>query len=138
MTDGRPTPRPNTLSQPFWDSTSRHQLIRPFCQRCARSFFPPQLCCSGCLGTDWTWLPSGGFGVVYSHTTVYRAPMDAFEVPYVLAVVDLEDGFSMMTNIVDTDPDDVRIGMCVAVRWRDLDGITLPVFAPDVEKRVLA
>jgi len=76
------------------------------------------------------WVPSAGLGIIYSFTVVYRAPLDGFEVPYVLAVVDLEDGFNMMTNIVGIDPEDVSIGMSVAVQWRDLGEISLPVFSP--------
>lgn len=135
MIDERPAPRPSILSQPFWDSTAQHRLIRPYCLHCKVSFFPPQLCCSLCLEKDWIWVPSEGLGTVYSHTTVYRAPLAGFDVPYVLAIVDLEDGFSMMTNVVGIDPDDVSIGIRVAVQWEVRGDICLPVFAPDIGRR---
>lgn len=97
------------------------------------SFFPPQLCCPKCLETDWHWIESNGEGAVYSFTVVSKAPTAAFETPYVIAIVDLEDGFTMMTNIRGIDPEAVHIGLAVEVSWEELDEVTLPVFEPRVE-----
>lgn len=130
MTD-RPLPAASDLTRPFWEAAASHVLVRPFCDGCARSFFPPQVCCPACLSEDWRWEASAGRGTVYSHTTISRAPFPGFDVPYVLAVVDLEDGFSLLTNVVGAEPAVVGIGMRVRVDWERTAGWTFPVFVPD-------
>jgi hypothetical protein len=103
--------------------------VRPRCDACGRSFFTPQVACPACLSESWTWTLSSGLGCIYSHTTCHRAPAPGFEVPYVLAVVDLEEGWSMLTDVVVCDRADVEIGMAVTVTWLDIgDGFLLPVF----------
>src|SRR4051794_32422620 len=91
----------DTFTRPFWDAAEQHRLVYPYCGRCSRSFFTPQLVCPGCQRSDWEWRTSSGQGTVYSHTTVHRAPVEGFETPYVLAIVDLVEGWSMLTTIVD-------------------------------------
>jgi len=75
-------------------------------------------------------------GVVYSFTVVSKAPTGAFQTPYIIAIVDLEDGFAMMSNIRGIDPDEMHIGLAVKVAWEDLYEVTLPVFEPRVEDGV--
>lgn len=128
----RPLPTPSYLSQPFWDATREHRLIRPYCEACERSFFTPQEACPRCLSETWRWLESSGRGRIYSYTVCHRAPVADLDVPYAIAIVDLEDGWEMMSNIVDFEPGELSIGLPVAVGWLELDdSITLPVFAPD-------
>jgi uncharacterized OB-fold protein len=68
---------------------------------------------------------------VYSYTVVWRPQTPAFEVPYVIAIVDLDDGYQMLTNIVDTDPSQVHVGMPVEVDfWDASNEIALPYFRP--------
>ncbi len=118
------------LTAPFWAAVERHELVRPYCPGCDRSFFTPQLVCPGCRRAGWEWRLSSGQGSIYSFTTVHRAPVPGLEVPYVLAVVDLEEGWSMLSTIVDVPPDRVTIGQPVAARWVSSRGRTLPAFAP--------
>jgi hypothetical protein len=87
--------------------------------------------CPHCLSTDWAFEPSTGRGTVYSYTVVHRPPQPGFDPPYVLAIVDLDEGWSMLTNVVGVEPGDVRIGQRVAVRFEDVtDEVALPCFAP--------
>jgi uncharacterized protein len=75
---------------------------------------------------------STGIGSIYSFTVCYRAPRPGFDLPYVLALVDVDEGWTMLTNIVGCDPSDVRIGMTVQVTWLAAGGGTLlPVFQPE-------
>lgn len=128
----RPLPVPSELTRPFWESAARGRLVRPLCPSCGSSFFPPQICCPRCLSEDWTWAESSGRGSIYSYTVCHRAPEPGFELPYVLAIVDLEEEWSMLSNIVGCSPETVRIGMTVTVTWQRLDGeVVLPVFEPD-------
>ena len=79
------------LTGEFWAHVDRKELVRPFCEACRRSFFVPQVVCGRCQSKDWSYRPSAGQGVIYSYTVVHRAPTPAFEPPYVLAVVDIEE-----------------------------------------------
>ena len=79
------------LTGEFWAHVDRKELVRPFCEACRRSFFVPQVVCGRCQSKDWSYRLSAGQGVIYSYTVVHRAPTPAFEPPYVLAVVDIEE-----------------------------------------------
>jgi uncharacterized OB-fold protein len=119
------------LTAPFWEATARHELVRPVCGSCGRSFFVPQYLCPHCGSEDWAYEPSGGRGTVASYTVVHRAPDPRFETPYIVAVVDLADeGWSLMTNIVDVPGEEVETGMPVEVSWIEFEGDTLPAFTP--------
>jgi uncharacterized OB-fold protein len=106
-------------------------LVRPVCSACGRSFFTPQLACPNCLSVEWTYEPSAGHGVVYSATVVYRAPYPGLKTPYQVAIVDLDEGWSMLTNIVESPDAPAPIGTEVEVVWIDADAeLTLPAFRP--------
>jgi hypothetical protein len=128
----RALPVPSGLTSEFWEAARDHRLVRPVCSSCGRSHFTPQVACPHCLSTQWSYQPSCGTGAVYSHTTVHRPPGPGFDPPYVLAIVDVDDGWSLLTNIVDCPPEAVHIGQRVSVRFVDLgDRVSLPAFAPD-------
>lgn len=119
------------LTGEFWAGVDRGELVRPVCGACGRSFFVPQIACPHCQSTDWAYEASSGRGVVYSHSVVHRPPDEAFEAPYVIAIVDVAEGWNLMTWIVDVDPSEVTIGMQVEVRFvPGPDGARLPAFAP--------
>lgn len=119
------------LTGEFWAGVDRGELLRPVCRRCERSFFTPQVVCPLCGSGQWSYEPSAGLGVVYSFTVVHRPPEPAFEAPYVLAVVDVTEGWGLLTWIVGCPTDEVRIGMEVQVRFTaGPDGALLPAFAP--------
>ncbi len=126
----RPLPNPSPLTQPFWDAARDGHLVRQVCRACGKSFFSPQVACPGCLSEVWDWVPSSGRGEVYSRTVVHRAPSAGFEIPYVYAVIDLEEGWSMMANVIGCDTAEVAIGMPVTVTFVDLGSIVLPAFEP--------
>lgn len=131
MTELRPLPAPTEWTAAFWEAAARHQLIHPRCDECARAFFPPHLACPRCRSTAWSWVESAGRGEIYSFSVVHRAPQPGFDPPYVIGVVDLDEGFDLMTNIVQTPPAAVRIGQRVRVSWLEVDDMVLPVFTPD-------
>jgi uncharacterized OB-fold protein len=123
-------PAPSPLTAEFWAAAARGELVRPVCRSCGRSFFTPQIACPYCLAIDWRYQVSDGRGVLYSHAVVRRPPVDGMSVPYVLAIVDLDEGWSMLTNLTDCAPENARIGMRVAVTWRTDGTRQLPVFRP--------
>lgn len=117
------------LTREFWDAAERHELVRPVCRACGRSFFTPQVACPGCLSEDWAYEPSSGKGTVYSSTVVHRPPSPGFEVPFRVAIVDLDEGWSMLANLVDGPGTRCApIGARVEVTWIERAGRTLPAF----------
>lgn len=134
MTDARPPiplPTPTPLSEPYWDACRRGELVVQRCRACDEYVFIPQPVCTKCFSADLEWLPSSGRGTVYSYTVVWRPQLPAFDVPYVIAIVEMDEGWYTFTNIVDCPPDDVRVGMPVRVHFQPMsDDITLPMFKP--------
>jgi hypothetical protein len=122
-------------TEPFWRAAAEHRLV---CQRClaCRAFrMPPSPVCHACRSQDCTYDELSGEGIVYSFTIVRKAVIPALNacLPYVVALVDLWDaeGIRVVTNLVDLEPEDVRIGMKVTVSWGDVaPGVALPRFRP--------
>ena len=126
-----PLPRPTPVSQPYWDGCRRGELLVQKCRDCGGLTFIPQVACMHCLSPELEWVRSSGRGTVYSYTVVWRPQMPAFEVPYVVAIIDIEDGYQMLSNIVDCDPATVHVGMPVEVKFEARSAeITLPYFRP--------
>lgn len=130
----RMEPTPTPLSEPFWAATRAKQLLVQRCDDCGIAVWYPRDRCSACLGASLRWTPASGRGVVYTFNVMHGPgnPMMADEAPFVLALVDLDEGYRVATNIVNCDPHDVRCAMPVEVAW-DVslsDGRHLPVFQP--------
>lgn len=126
-------PEPTPLSRPFWDAARRHELTVQRCSACGTHVFYPRFACPSCGGRALDWVQASGRGKVYSYTIARRPTHRSFadRVPYVIAIVELEEGPRMSTNIVDCDPDSVRIGMPVEVAFEDVsDEISLVMFRP--------
>lgn len=129
----RPLPRPTLDSEPYWRAARNRELHLQRCRACGSYRFYPSSVCWDCLSPEFDWLRVSGRGTVYSHTTVHRPPSDAFaaDVPYVIALIALEEGPCLMSNVVECPPEAVRIGMPVKVAFRPMSPeITLPVFTP--------
>jgi uncharacterized OB-fold protein len=128
----RKIPTPTELSEAFWAGAADHRLLVPRCDETGAYFFPPERLCPGTSCANWSYVESAGLGTVATYTVVHRAPSPDFEVPYILAVVDMDEGWTMLTHLVGCDPDSVTIGMRVGVRFQDCeDDKALPVFAPE-------
>lgn len=126
-----PLPRPDKDSAVYWDAARRHELVLQQCLDCQRFRFYPRSVCPHCLSDRFEWRAASGRGQIYSFTVIHRAPAPAFRdrVPYVLALIELEEGVRMMTNIVGCDPEEVSIGEAVEVTFDDVtDEVTLPKF----------
>lgn len=128
-----PLPRPDNDSAVYWEWARKHKLLLQLCASCKRFRFYPRLTCPFCLDDQFTWEQVSGRGLVYSYTVIHRAPSPAFKaaIPYVLALIELDEGVRMMSNVVECDPAEVRIGMKVEVTFDDITSeITLPKFRP--------
>lgn len=129
----KPLPTPTPITQPFWDAARQHKLSIQRCRSCERYVFYPRPFCPHCGAGDLDWTEVSGRGTVYSFTVARRATARAFapDVPYVIAIVELDEGPRMATNIVGCELDDVRIGMPVQATFEDVtDEITLVKFRP--------
>lgn len=131
---GKPLPVPDLVSRDFWEGAREGRLLLQGCGSCgARQFYPRALCVA-CGSQELGWWPASGRGTIFSHTVIRRhqAPWWEAELPYVVAMVELEEGPRLLTNIVGCPPEAVRIGMPVEVRFQltRREEIRLPVFAP--------
>ncbi len=129
----RPLPRPTQVSAPYWEAARRHELAIQRCASCQRHVFYPRLNCPACGSRQLDWVTASGRGTVYTYTIARRPTHPAFagRTPYVIAIVELEEGPRMTTNIVGCDPDSVQIGMPVEAAFEDVNpDSTLVVFRP--------
>lgn len=131
MSEPRPIAEPDGVTRPWWDATRDERLTVQRCRTCGRSQHYPRASCRSCGSVDLELAPATGRGIVHSFTVVHRTPHPAFTTPYVVALVDLDEGVRLLTNVVGCDPDGVRCGIAVRVTWEPLpDGRRLPVFTP--------
>jgi len=134
MASTRPyIPVANPDTQAFWDGAGRGELMLQRCVVCQAFRHPPSPICHNCLSNKHEWLKASGRGTVFTFVVVRQAPARGWgdRVPYVVAVVALEEGPHYLTNIVGIAPEAVTIGMPVEVMFEELDGTTkLPVFRP--------
>jgi hypothetical protein len=121
-----PAPEANPETRPFWEAAAQGRLLIGKCKACGKPHYYPRALCPFC-GSDATeWVQAGGGGSVYSYSVMRRVP-----VPYALAYVTLDEGVTMMTNIVDCDLDAIRIGQRVRVVFKPTEGgPPVPMFSP--------
>lgn len=131
--DLRPLPVPDALTRPYWDAAKMHRLDLPRCDSCGRWHFYPRSVCPFCGSSSLRWVSVSGRGRIYSMTSVHRAPSPAFavNVPYVVAIIALEEGPHLMSAVIDCDSRDVKIDMRVRASFLEVGDTVLPVFRPD-------
>jgi hypothetical protein len=128
-------------SGPFWEATRTGRLLVQWCTACDRGVFYPRAFCPHCAAPESAleWRTASGRATVYAAGVEHKpeasgATFSGGE-PYCVALVDLEEGIRMMTNVVGCPPDEVHSGMAVAVTWEPLsDGRQLPLFRPRADR----
>ena len=127
-----PKPYPTIISQRYWDGLRYGELLFQRCGACNGISHTPAVVCAHCNARDQlTWERSAGTGTVYSWTTLWRPQTPAFAVPYTALIVDLDEGWHILSNLVGCEHDAVEIGMRVEVVFHPIDDqITLPYFTP--------
>ncbi|MCI0869153.1 MAG: Zn-ribbon domain-containing OB-fold protein [Chloroflexi bacterium] len=128
-----PVPANVELSQPFWDAAKRHQLVLPRCNTCSKTFFYPRERCPECLSGDLSWSDAGGKGRVYSYTVIEQTVNRAFvgDVPYIYAMIQLDEGPRIISNVVDCSIENVYVDMPVTAVFDDVTpDVTLVKFRP--------
>lgn len=131
-------PQPeNDLNRKYWEHTADEEFVLPYCSHCGEFFFPPRPHCPQCMKKDVAYRPASGRGTLTAYTTVHRPPTSRLQdlAPYVNALVRLEEGPQIMTNILETDEEELEIGMDVELVFQDTDGrYKLPCFQPNNKK----
>lgn len=126
-----PLPTPSIETEPFWAAVQERRLVMPKCNACGKVTFPPTVACPQCGGTAFTWSPMSGRGKVFSFVVYHRVYHPAFKdkVPYVVAVIELEEGPRIISNVVGIPNDEVQCEMPVTVVYEEVrDGYLIPKF----------
>ena len=121
-----PSPTPTPGTEPYWEGAAQGRLMLRGCRSCGRVHHYPRGLCPYCFSDQLDWREASGKGTIYTYSVMRRVPA-----PYVIAYVALEEGVSMMTNIVDCDFDAVRIDQKVKVVFKPSEnGQPVPMFTP--------
>ena len=132
-THAKPIPRVTPELAPFFAAAKRGELVVQRCAGCGLLRFPPRELCSRCWSRDATWVPVSGRGEVFSFYWMHQIyhPGFATEVPYAVATIALEEGPHVLSNVVGTSREELRVGLPVEVVFEDAsDEVTLPKFRP--------
>ena len=140
MAYNKPIPVPQGESDVYWQNAKKGELWLRYCNSCKEAYFFPTDICRAipCANPrDTKWIQASGKATLYTFAIVGyvtgKAPHPGFEAPYVTAIVELEEGPTMPTNIVmdDPTPEKLQIGMPLEVVFEDItDEIALPKFKP--------
>ena len=133
MESTKPLPIKTSDTAAFWDACRRHELRFQKCRECGFVRWPPAFLCPHCYNQGADWILSSGRGTVYSFV-IYREtyhPSFYGDIPYIVALVELEEGPRFLSNIVDCSLEEVRCDMPVAIKWEDVtEEVSLPKFRP--------
>jgi uncharacterized protein len=124
-------PQPTVETQAFWDAAKEGRFLVKRCRGCAKAHWYPRTHCPFCESADTEWSQASGGGTIYSYSVMRRA-----EPVYVMAYVTLDEGPTMMTNLVDCDPDTLAVGARVRLVFKPSPGgFAMPMFSPALEAR---
>ena len=127
----RPMPETDTDASPFWQGAAQGKLMIQRCTRCGHHQHYARPFCVKCRGAAVEMIEASGRGTVYSFTVIHRGPYDDIPTPYVVGLIRLAEGPTLLSNVVECDPASVRCDMAVEVSFKPLkDEIVLPVFRP--------
>ena len=127
----RPVPDTRNAGAAYWAAAANGVLLLPKCVECARTFWHPRPRCPHCGSDRVDWIESAGKGAIHTFTVVRQTsdPFFSTRLPYAVAMIDLDEGVRVMTNVVQTPLDALRIGMRVEVQFeRGSAGIGIPCF----------
>ena len=128
----KPIPRPNADSRPYWEACNRGELTYQRCGACGHAQFYPRSLCVKCTSQDLSWQKSSGRATVYSFTEMHRAAIPAYQadVPYLVVLLELEEGFRLVSNVERT-AHGMQIGTRGRIVFEDRGEQKVPKFLPD-------
>ncbi|MGI9432493.1 MAG: Zn-ribbon domain-containing OB-fold protein [Myxococcota bacterium] len=130
---GMPPPLADGTTLPWWEAAAEHRLVVQRCTACEHTRLPPSPVCPECRSGQADWREVSGRGEVYTYTTVHRPIAAEQELPFVIAVIALEDsgGVRIISNLVGVAPNELAIGMPVELVWEDMSSdLAIPRFRP--------
>lgn len=137
MSEAKPVPEVDEATRPYWEAARQERLVLPRCEKTGRFFMYPTLWSPFDYSSEVTWQQASGRGVIKSFSVVHQAPYEAYrrDVPYVVAVIKLEEGVQLMANILNADPAQVTVGAAVRVTFETRgEGFKVPQFQLEEEK----
>ena len=129
----KPLPLVTDLNRPHWEGARRREFLVQQCTACEHRWFPPLPNCNRCLSTDYRWTPVKGTGKVYSFIVYHQAWLEGFkqELPYNVALIELDEGLRIVNNVGGVGSDELRIGMPVRVAYDEVSPeVVIPRFVP--------
>lgn len=128
-----PVPDVDSVNRLYFEGTAAGELRIRTCKSCGHLFRFAHAWCPECWSQDLDFKVASGRGRIETFTVVHQAPYESFEdrIPYVIALVELDEGVRMMSNVVDCDPGHVRIGQPVTVTYEDRGPLKIPMFRPE-------
>ncbi len=127
----QPLPVPDADTKPFWDGCREHRLTFQKCGECGHVRWPPSIICPRCHSQNMLWISSSGRGTIYSYVVYHQTYHPAFKdkLPYVVAIVEMEEGPHLLSNITGSNHDELKCDLPVVVHWEDVtEEISLPKF----------
>ncbi|MBX7234425.1 MAG: OB-fold domain-containing protein [Caldilineales bacterium] len=129
----KPVPPIDPWTAPYWTAAREHRLLIQRCTVCGKHIFYPRRSCPFCFADEVAWVEASGRGQIVAFSVVQNNAPSAFaaDMPFVIAIVRLEEGVQMMTNIVECELDALHSEMPVTVTFEQLtETVTLPKFKP--------
>lgn len=126
-------PRPTPETRAWWEACRNHELLLQRCTRCDEVQFYPRIVCGNCLDENLEWVRASGQGRVRTFTVVRRPVSAAYadDVPYIVALIELDEGPTMMSNVVGCSPESLAMGAAVEVVFETWsEDIVVPQFQP--------
>ncbi|MPZ60926.1 MAG: hypothetical protein GEU93_06450 [Propionibacteriales bacterium] len=136
MAATKPIPTLRGEEKVYFEEAKNGRLVYQLCRDCAQRIFYPRTVCTNCMSENLEYVASAGKGTIYSFTTLHVPghPEFADDVPYTVVLVDLEEGVRVLADLVDCDPDDVKVGMSVEVLFEAVtEDFTVPRFRPSAQ-----
>lgn len=131
--EGKFLPRSKPGTEAYWAACRRHEFVIQRCSECGSHQFYPRIFCTACSSRAVEWVPASGRGKVLTWTVVQRAVSSAYadDVPYVIALIKLQEGPVLMSKVCGCEPDAVCLDMAVDVSFEDwTEQVSMPVFVP--------
>jgi len=124
-----PLPKADAQTAPFWAGCAQGTLKYQRCESCGTVQFTPRASCMQCHDLRLAWEDSSRYGTILSYTLVHRAPVIAFKAktPYVIAIVDMDEGFRLMANTSEAVAQDLQINSRVRIGFTQVNDVALPI-----------
>jgi uncharacterized OB-fold protein len=127
----RPGPIVTEDSAVFWDAAAEGRLVAQACSQCGRFRHPPRPMCPNCHSLEVDVVELSGYGSLYSYALLHHPQHPAFDYPVMAALVELDEGIRLVSDLVEVEPEDIRIGMALQVLYVPTQsGALIPVFGP--------